>query len=92
MTKRTRILLAKTAVVLAAIPVLVFAYEYGPPPGYTAAPGDNQTACVSSGCHVGTPNSGPGNVKIFLPAGNQGTYVPGQAMQILVQITDATKA
>jgi uncharacterized protein (TIGR03437 family) len=91
MTQRKRILYAKMAVILASIPALVFAYEYGPPPGHTAAPGDDPTACIDSGCHVGTPNSGPGNVKMFLPAGNQGTYVPGQAMQILVQITDATK-
>lgn len=91
MTKRTKIVYAKIAVVMAAIPVLMYAYASGPLPGYTAAPGDNATACISSGCHVGTPNSGPGNVKILLPAGNSGTYVPGQAMQILVQITDSTK-
>src|ERR1700678_1778056 len=91
MTKRTKIVYAKIAVILAAIPMLVVAYEYGPDPGYTGAPGDNATACISSGCHVGTVNSGPGNVKIVLPAGNSGTYVPGQAMQILVQITDSTK-
>jgi uncharacterized protein (TIGR03437 family) len=92
MTRRTKIVYAKIAVILAAIPVLVYAYEYGPNPGYTAAPGDNPTACVSSGCHVGTVNSGPGNVKIILPSGNTGTYSPSQAMQILVQITDATKS
>ena len=91
MTKRTKIIYAKMVVVLAAIPALVYAYEYGPNPGYTAAPGDNATACISSGCHVGTVNSGPGNVKLSLPSGNSGTYVPGQAMQILVQITDSTK-
>ena len=91
MTNRTKIVYAKMAVILAAIPVLVYAYEYGPNPGYTAAPGDNATACISSGCHVGTVNSGSGSVKIALPSGNSGTYVPGQAMQILVQITDSTK-
>jgi len=91
MTKRTKIVYAKIAVILASIPVLVYAYEFGPNPGYTAAPGDNATACISAGCHVGTVNSGPGNVKITLPSGNSGTYVPGQAMQILVQITDSTK-
>jgi uncharacterized protein (TIGR03437 family) len=91
MTRRTQIVYAKVAVILAAIPVLVRAYEYGPNPGYTAAPGDNPTACIASGCHVGTVGSGPGDVKISLPAGNSGTYVPGQAMQILVQITDSTK-
>jgi uncharacterized protein (TIGR03437 family) len=30
-------------------------------------------------------------VKIILPSGNTGTYVPGQAMQLMVQITDSTK-
>src|SRR5579862_4062186 len=91
MTNRTRIVYAKIAVIMAVIPVVIYAHEYGPNAGYTAAPGDNPTACISSGCHVGTVNSGPGNVKIFLPAGNSGTYVPGQAMQVLVQITDSTK-
>jgi uncharacterized protein (TIGR03437 family) len=88
---RIKIICAKATIILATLPMLVVAYEYGPLPGYTAAPGDNPTACISSGCHVGTVNSGPGNVKIMLPSGNTGTYVPGQAMQILVQITDATK-
>jgi len=91
MTRRTKIIYAKMVVVLAAIPVLMYAYEYGPIAGVTGAPLDNPTACINSGCHVGTVNSGPGNVKIVLPAGNSGTYVPGQAMQILVQITDSTK-
>jgi uncharacterized protein (TIGR03437 family) len=90
MKRRTKISYAKIAAILAAIPVLVYAYEYGPPPGYTAAPGDNPLACTA--CHNAVPlNSGPGNVKIVLPAGNTGTYVPGQTMQILVQITDSTK-
>jgi uncharacterized protein (TIGR03437 family) len=88
---RTKIICARATIILATLPMLVVAYEYGPLPGYTGAPGDNPTACISSGCHVGTVNSGPGNVKIMLPSGSAGTYVPGQAMQILVQITDATK-
>ncbi len=73
-------------------PIVIQAYEYGPPAGVTGAPGDNKTGCVESGCHSGTPNAGPGNVKILLPSGNTGTYTPGQSMQILVQITDASKA
>src|ERR1700679_2360244 len=91
MTKRTKIVYAKIAVIMAAIPVLVYAYASGPPVEHTGAPGDLGT-CMFSGCHVSVPNSGPGNVKIVLPSGNSGTYVPGQAMQILVQITDSTKA
>ena len=82
----------KAGVVLAALPIIVTAYEFGPPAGAVAAPGDvYKVSCVSSGCHSGTPNSGPGSVKIVLPSGNTGTYTPGQAMQILVTITDATK-
>lgn len=91
MTTQLKTACARGAIILALIPIMVKAYEYGPNPGYTAAPGDNATACISSGCHIGTVNSGTGNVKISLPSGNSGTYVPGQAMQILVQITDASK-
>lgn len=80
------------AFLLAIVPAILGAYETGPPAGYTGAPGDNPTACISAGCHTGTANSGHGNVKITLPAGNSGTYVPGQAMKILVQITDSTKS
>ena len=79
--------------VLGAVPLLSLAYESGPPAGAVAAPGDAyKISCISSGCHSGTPNSGPGSVKILLPAGNTGTYTPGQAMQIQVTVADATKA
>jgi uncharacterized protein (TIGR03437 family) len=81
--------LIKLLLILSTLPVLILAYEYGPPPAVTGAPGDQ--TCIQSGCHQGTPNSGPGNVKILLPAGNTGTYTPGQTMQIMVQITDTTK-
>ncbi len=74
---------------VAAVPFAAQAYEYGPDPRYTGAPGDNKTACVSSGCHQGVVNSGSGGVKIILPNGT--TYTPGQAMTISVQVTDATK-
>ena len=77
MTNRTRIVYAKFVVILATIPVLVYAWEYGPE-RVTAAPGDSPTACILSGCHVGTVNSGPGNVNIILPSGNTGTYSPGR--------------
>jgi len=72
----------------AAIPA-AHAYEYGPLPRYTGAPGDNKTACAFSGCHQGIPNSAAGGIKILVPNGT--TYTPGQPMTISVQITDATK-
>jgi uncharacterized protein (TIGR03437 family) len=65
------------------------AYEFGPPAGYTGAPGDNKTSCIAAGCHAGTVNSGSGGVKIVLPNGT--AYTPGQAETVSVQITDATK-
>jgi len=82
------------ALCLTAIPFTAQAHEYGPPWGFTAAPGDNATACVSAGCHVGTVNAGPSGTKgvqIILPSGNTGTYVPGQTIQIVVKVTDSSK-
>jgi len=79
----------KLFVILATIPILLLAYEYGPNPGYTGAPGDNKTGCIASGCHQGTPNSGTGSVKISLPNGVT-TYTPGgPAIPITILITDA---
>lgn len=79
----------KLSLVLSLVPVAAQAYEYGPPWGSTGAPGEQ--TCIQSGCHLGTPNTGTGSVKILLPAGNTGTYTPGQTMKLLVQISDATK-
>ncbi|HWE52250.1 MAG TPA: choice-of-anchor V domain-containing protein [Bryobacteraceae bacterium] len=89
-----KLLFIRTSFLLAAAPFLAHGYEYGPDPRYTGAPGDNKTACISSGCHAGTVNSGPSGlngIKIILPNGAT-TYVPGQTMAISVQVIDATKA
>ena len=92
MRKNRKFLIAKIVLIAAVVPFIIHAYEYGPPPGYTGAPGDNKTGCIASGCHLGTPNTGPGSVKILLPSGSAPTtYTPGQAMTLLVQITDSTK-
>src|ERR1035441_586517 len=89
MSGMRNISLIRIALMLTALPLAVQAYEYGPNPRYTGAPGDNKTACVSSGCHQGVVNSGGGNVKIIVP--NGGNYTPSQPMTISVQITDSTK-
>jgi uncharacterized protein (TIGR03437 family) len=73
---------------LAIAPLVCQAYEYGPDARYTAAPGDNKTACINAGCHTGTVNSGTGSIRIN--AGGT-TYTPGAPMTISVTITDATK-
>jgi uncharacterized protein (TIGR03437 family) len=88
-SQRWSLVIFRISFALAVAPFVAQAYEYGPDPRYTAAPGDNKTACVNSGCHVGVVNSGTGGVKIILPAGS--TYTPGQAMTVSVQITDSTK-
>ena len=77
----------KLLLILSTIPLLIFAYEYGPPENVTGAPGDK--TCIQSGCHTGTPNSGTGSVKVSLPGGAT-TYTPGgPAIPITILITDA---
>jgi uncharacterized protein (TIGR03437 family) len=91
--QKQRLFFAKIGFILAASPLLLHGHEYGPDAGYTNAPGDNKTSCISSQCHVGTVNSGPGNVTVtVLPSGSSATYTPGQSMQLLVQISDSTKS
>lgn len=89
MTRQKKLLAVKFAVVLAIIPVAIRAYEYGPDPRYTGAPGDNKTACIAGGCHVGTFNTGSGSVKIIAAGGT--TYTPGVAQKIQVVVTDSSK-
>jgi len=54
--ERTRsIKLAKIGVLLGVVPVLIWAYEYGPNPGYAGVPGEHDRApCPTSGCHFAT--------------------------------------
>jgi uncharacterized protein (TIGR03437 family) len=88
--RKHKFLFVKLAMAAAVVPILIQAYEYGPPPGVTGAPGDNKTGCIQSGCHQGTPNSGSGSVKITL-ANSATTYTPGgPAIPISVLITDTT--
>lgn len=70
---------------LALLPMLLTAHSYGPPPGVTAAPGDDPRACTS--CHGGTAlNAGGGKVEILL-AGDT-TYTPGVKQHITIRVTD----
>jgi uncharacterized protein (TIGR03437 family) len=72
---------------VAIAPIVLYAIVPGP--GYTGAPGDSPTGCITAGCHTGTPNSGTGFVKIVASGGL--TYVPGQPQQIAVTIADSTE-
>ena len=88
MSRRSRL-----CIKLAPFGVAVFvlwAYETGPDPGYTGAPGDNPNGCNAAGCHTGTPNAvSGGSVKIVASGGT--TYTPGQTQQIQVTITDPSE-
>lgn len=72
------------------MPGVVQAYEYGPPPRETGAPGDG--TCADSGCHTGTGNPHTGassNISITLSNGN--TYTPGVVQHVQVKVTDSAQ-
>jgi len=89
MTRRGKIVFAKAATVLAMLPILLWAYEYGPLPGYTGVPTENGgETCANSGCHTGTTNdpANKGSVTVAFPNGL--TYTPGVAQKLSVMIAD----
>jgi uncharacterized protein (TIGR03437 family) len=85
MERKQKLLLAKSALIAGVIPILVYAYEFGPDPGYCGVPGENGT-CVQSGCHVGTVNSGQGSVSVAFPNGQ--AYAPGVKQHLIVTVAD----
>ena len=52
MERKRKLLAAKTVVILGAIPLLIWAHEYGPDAGYCGVPGELGT-CLNSLCHTG---------------------------------------
>lgn len=70
------------AVLVPIIPAIIYAYEYGPPPGAAGPPSD--LTCSSPQCHGGL--AGTGNVAVAFPNGP--TYVPGVKQHVVVTITD----
>jgi hypothetical protein len=84
MRRARRIYVAKVAVILSVIPVLVYAFVDGPDSRKTGAPGDS--LCSEVGCHLGTANSGPGNVQVTFPGGL--TYEPGVTQRLTVTVSD----
>jgi uncharacterized protein (TIGR03437 family) len=90
MTRRGKIVFAKAAMVMGTLPVLLWAYEYGPNPGYTGIPSENGgLTCANSGCHTGTTNdpANKGSVMVNFPNGTA-TYVPGVPQTLTVTISD----
>lgn len=87
MNRTRRIYIAKSAVILSVVPVLVWAYAAGPDVGKAGVPGES--TCAEAGCHAGTVNSGSGSVSVIFPTGM--TYVPGVKQRLLVRIADAAQ-
>jgi hypothetical protein len=87
MERRNRLIIAKTTVILSAIPFILYAYEYGPDAGVAGVPGENGT-CAQVGCHTGsTVNADGGSVSVAFPHGL--TYAPGVKQHLVVSIDDA---
>ena len=77
---------AKAVTLLAAIPVLVYAFSSGPPPARTGAPGEGNC----TGCHSTNPaisNSEAIQIE-FPPAG--AVYAPGEVQQWTVRVSDTS--
>ncbi|HLK48521.1 MAG TPA: choice-of-anchor V domain-containing protein [Bryobacteraceae bacterium] len=87
MQRQRKILWGKAAAVLGAIPLLIWAHEYGPDAGYSNVPGELGT-CAQSGCHLGTANNpaNQGSVAVTFPNGQ--TYTPGVTQHLTVTISD----
>src|SRR5215470_2175189 len=89
MERRRKLLFAKSAIVLAAVPVLIYAYEYGPDAGVAGVPGEAGN-CNQAGCHTGTAvNGGGGSVSVSFPNGLN--YTPGVTQHLVVTITDSSE-
>ena len=90
MESKRKLAAVKASVIVGAIPILLWAYEYGPDPGYVAIPGEHGGAsCATSGCHSGTANNPSNNGNVTVDIGT--TYVPGVKQRITVTINDATQ-
>jgi uncharacterized protein (TIGR03437 family) len=87
MQRNQKLIIGKIAVVLIAIPMILWAVEYGPEPGHSGVPGELGT-CATSGCHTGTANSpsNNGSVTVAFPGGL--SYAPGVKQHLVVTISD----
>ena len=87
MERKRKLFIAKTAVILGVIPVLIWAHEYGPDAGYCNVPKESGT-CAQSGCHVGTANASTNKGSIAVNFPNGATYTPGVNQHLTVTISD----
>jgi len=87
MNRNQKVYLAKTLVVLGAIPFVIWGHEYGPDAGYSGVPREFGN-CTAAGCHAGTANAAAnrGSVAVNFPNGL--AYAPGVKQRLSVTISD----
>jgi uncharacterized protein (TIGR03437 family) len=87
MERKRKLYIAKVAVIMGVLPLLIWAYEYGPDPGYSGVPNEQGT-CNGAQCHLGTTNdpANKGSVSVAFPGGL--TYLPGVKQHLVVTIAD----
>lgn len=85
MQRGRKIVFAKAAVILTAIPAVLWSLSGGPEPGRAGVPGEGN--CTF--CHTGTVNSGPGSVTITFPGPLE--YTPGVTQRLTVQVSDPSQ-
>jgi uncharacterized protein (TIGR03437 family) len=85
MERKRKLYAAKAAVIMVAVPILLWADYYGPNPGYSGVPNELGT-CTA--CHLGTLNNpaNKGSVSVAFPNGQ--TYLPGVKQHLVVTIAD----
>jgi uncharacterized protein (TIGR03437 family) len=86
MERKRKIYAAKVAVIMSAIPLLLWAHSAGPDAGKSGVPGES--TCNESQCHVGPLNPAGGSVKVTFPGAN--TYTAGVKQHLVVTISDPT--
>ncbi len=86
--QRRRVFAAKLVVVVALVPLLIWAYRSGPPAGVSGAPGER--SCWAAGCHqspTGALIENSNAIDITFPAGPR--YRPGVEQRLRLTISDA---
>jgi len=93
MERSRKLFLGKAAAIMGALPLLIWAYEYGPNPGYVQVPGENGGASCAAGgqCHATSASSfTTGGVTVNFPNGQ--TYTPGVKQHLSVTIADSNQS
>lgn len=84
---RTRTQVAKLLVLAGVLPLLVWAFSLGAPPGYTGAP--DEPTCWTSGCHLtddGTLFVNSSAITIAFPGARN--YTPGVQQRLRLDVND----